>query len=74
MLMTAFGNTFWPGSPSEPTPSLPQYIFNYSISAWPEQNRQAWAAALVLLAAVMLLNIGVRLLTGKRVLLASRAE
>jgi phosphate transport system permease protein len=74
LLMTAFGNNFWPSSPSDPTPSLPQYIFNYSMSPWPEQNRQAWAAALVLLAAVMLLNVGVRFLTGKRVLLASRAE
>jgi phosphate transport system permease protein len=74
LLMTAFGNNFWPSSPNDPTPSLPQYIFNYSMSPWPEQNRQAWAAALVLLAAVMLLNVGVRALTGKRVLLASRAE
>jgi phosphate transport system permease protein len=74
LLMTAFGNNFWPSSPNDPTPSLPQYIFNYSMSPWPDQNRQAWAAALVLLAAVMLLNIGVRTLTGKRVLSASRAE
>jgi phosphate transport system permease protein len=38
------------------------------------QVRLAWAAAFVLLAFVMVLNVGVRLLTGKRVVLASRAE
>jgi phosphate transport system permease protein len=74
LLMTAFGNKFWPSSPNDFTPSLPQYIFNYAVSPDEEQHRLAWAAALVLLAAVMLLNVGVRVLTGKRVLLASRAE
>jgi phosphate transport system permease protein len=38
------------------------------------QVRLAWSAALVLLTFVMLLNVGIRLLTGKRVVLASRAE
>jgi phosphate transport system permease protein len=38
------------------------------------QQRLAWSAALVLLTFVMLLNVGIRLLTGKRVVLASRAE
>jgi phosphate transport system permease protein len=74
LLMTAFGNKFWPSSPNDFMPSLPQYIYDYARSPDDEQLRLAWAAALVLLAAVMLLNIGVRALTGKRVLLASRAE
>jgi phosphate transport system permease protein len=74
LLLTAFGNQFWPRSPSDPTPSLPVYIYKYSTSAEPDWNRQAWAAALVLLTAVVLLSAGIRLLTGKRVILASRAE
>ena len=37
-------------------------------------EKQAWVAALVLLAFVMFLNVGTRLLTGKRVVLASRTE
>jgi len=74
LLMTAFSNQYWPTSPNDATPSLPVYIFNYAVSPYEEWHRQAWAAALVLLAAVMLLNVGVRFLTGKRVLLASRAE
>jgi phosphate transport system permease protein len=74
LLLTAGGNQFWPTSPNDFTPSLPVYIFEYAKSSDRDQNRQAWAAALVLLTAVMLLNFGVRFLTGKRVMLASRAE
>jgi phosphate transport system permease protein len=74
LLLTAFGNQFWPRSPSDPTPSLPVYIYKYSTSAEEDWNRQAWAAALVLLAVVMLLSAGIRLLTGKRVVLASQAD
>lgn len=74
LLLTASSNQYWPTSPSDFTPSLPAYIFTYAVSPYEEWHRQAWAAALVLLAAVMLLNFGVRLLTGKRVLTASQAE
>jgi phosphate transport system permease protein len=74
LLLTAFGNQFWARSPSDPTPSLPVYIYRYSTSAEEDWNRQAWAAALVLLTIVMLLSAGIRLLTGKRVVLASRAD
>jgi phosphate transport system permease protein len=74
LLMTAFGNDRWAFSPSEKMGFLPLYIYQYSMSSDPIFEQQAWAAALVLLAFVMLLNIGIRLLTGKRVLLASRAE
>jgi phosphate transport system permease protein len=74
LLLTAGGNQYWPTSPNDFTPSLPVYIFEYAKSPYPDWNRQAWAAALVLLAAVMLLNFGVRFLTGKRVIQASRAE
>jgi phosphate transport system permease protein len=74
LLLTASSNQYWPRSPNDFTPSLPVYIFTYAVSPYADWHRQAWAAALVLLAAVMLLNVGVRFLTGKRVLLASRAE
>jgi phosphate transport system permease protein len=74
LLLTAFGNKFWPRSLNEPCPSLPVSIYNYALSAYDDWHRQAWAAALVLMMVVMFLNVGVRLVTGKRVLLASRAE
>ena len=65
LLLTASSNQFWPTSPNDFTPSLPVYIFTYAVSPYPDWHRQAWAAALVLLVAVMLLNLGIRFLTGK---------
>lgn len=74
LLLTARGSNYWPLSLSDPTPFLPGYIYEYSKSADPEQQRQAWAAALVLLAVIMFLNIAIRLVAGKRVVAASRAD
>jgi phosphate transport system permease protein len=74
LLMTAFGNDRWAFSPSEQMGFLPLYIYQYSMSGDAIFEKQAWAAALVLLTFVMLLNVGIRLLTGKRVVLVSRAE
>jgi phosphate transport system permease protein len=74
LLLTAFGNQFWPRSPSDATPSLPVYIFNYAISPYDDWHRQAWAAALVLLVGVLVLNFGIRLLAGKRLVAAGSAD
>jgi phosphate transport system permease protein len=74
LLMTAFGNDNVTFSPSDPMATVPKYIFDYSMEGTKAQEPIAWAAALVLLAFVMLLNVGIRVLTGKRVVLASRAE
>ncbi|HTU89844.1 MAG TPA: phosphate ABC transporter permease subunit PstC [Gemmataceae bacterium] len=74
LLMTVFGNDRWAFSPSDKMGFLPLYIYQYSMSGDPIFEKQAWSAALVLLAFVMVLNVGIRLLTGKRVVLASRAE
>ena len=74
LLLTAYGSNFWPRSPGDRTPFLPKYIYNYSTSGYPDWERQAWAAALVLVTVVMVLNVGIRFLTGKRVVAASRAD
>jgi phosphate transport system permease protein len=74
LLMTAFGNDKWAFSPSEKMGFLPLYIYQYSMSGDANFEKQAWAAALVLLAFVMLLNVGVRVLTGKRIVRAGHAE
>jgi phosphate transport system permease protein len=74
LLLTARGSDFWPRSPAEPTPFLPGYIYNYSRAPYDDWQKQAWGAALVLLAVVMSLNVGIRLLAGKRVVAASRAD
>jgi phosphate transport system permease protein len=74
LLLTALGSGLWPSSLNEPTPFLPFYIYRYGMSGDAEWEGQAWAAALVLLVFVMALNIGIRALTGKRVVAASRAD
>jgi phosphate transport system permease protein len=74
LLLTAASNSYWARSINDYTPSLPVFIFNYAVSAYEDWHRQAWAAAFVLVSAIMALNVGIRLLAGKRVLLASQAD
>jgi phosphate transport system permease protein len=74
LIFTAFASNYWPTSLSNRMPNLPYYIYNYSLDDSPERQRLAWAGALVLLVLVMLLNVGIRLITGRRVLQATRAD
>jgi phosphate transport system permease protein len=74
LLLTASDNRDFALSPNDPTPSVPVLIYKYSISPYPDWHRKAWAAALVLMIVVLLLNFGIRKLTGKRVVLAARAD
>ncbi len=75
LILTARGSQFYPRSLSDPTPSIPFYIYEFSkFAPGSDEIRMAWAAAFVLIAVVVLLNVGVRLLAGKRVVAASRAD
>jgi phosphate transport system permease protein len=74
LLLTAFNNSHWPSSPNDATPSLPYYIFSYAVSPYDDWHRQGWAAALVLLLIVIVLSVGVRIVTGKRTVAASRGD
>jgi phosphate transport system permease protein len=66
LLFTAFGNRFWSTSLDKPIASLPVQIFTYAVSPYDDWHRQAWAAALVLIAMVLVLNVAARLLTYSR--------
>jgi phosphate transport system permease protein len=66
LLFTAFNNRFWSTDLDKPIGSLPVQIFTYAVSPYDEWHRQAWAAALVLVFTVLVLNIGARLLTTAR--------
>lgn len=57
LLFTAFGSRFWSLSLDQPIASLPVQIYTYAVSPYAEWHRQAWAAALVLVLSVLLLNI-----------------
>ena len=67
LLFTAFGNNFWTHRLSEPIAALPLEIFQYAISPYDDQHRQAFAGALVLLLLITAINVSVRVLTRDRV-------
>ncbi len=67
LLFTAFSNRFWSPGWNQPIASLPVMIFTYAISPYDDWHRQAWAAGLVLLALVLVANVGARLLLARRV-------
>jgi phosphate transport system permease protein len=66
LLFTAFNNRFWSTSVTEPIASLPVQIFTYAISPYEDWHRQAWAAALVLLLFVFVINLTTRLILSGR--------
>lgn len=75
LILTARGSQFMPRSLSDPTPSLPFYIYEFSKYApGSEEIRLAWTAALVLIVVVTSLNLGVRLLTRRRAASAARQD
>ena len=67
LLFTALSSSSWSNGFGEPTASLPVSIYTYAVSPYEEWHRQAWAAALVLLLIVLLLNVSARLLVRNRV-------
>jgi phosphate transport system permease protein len=73
LLLTAYGSSFFARSFSDPTPFVPKYIYNYATSGFAFQEQQAWTAALVLLAVVVVLNLGIRWIASRSALAAARA-
>lgn len=66
LLFTALNNSGWSGGIDQPTASLTIQIYQYAGSPYEDQQAQAWAAALVLVTIVLLLNISARLLVRHR--------
>jgi phosphate transport system permease protein len=65
LLFTALNNQFWSADLNAPLANLPVVIFQYAMSPYDEWHTLAWAAAFVLTAFVLVLNIVVRLLARK---------
>jgi phosphate transport system permease protein len=66
LLFTAFGSRFFPSSLDEPIASLTVQIYNYAISPYDEWHAQAWAATLVLMTLILVINVTVRFFTRKK--------
>jgi phosphate transport system permease protein len=67
LLFTAFGNRFWSPGWNQPTSSLPVMIFTYAIAPYEDWHRQAWAAGLVLLGLILVINILARAILSRGV-------
>lgn len=66
LLFTAFNSRFFSFYIDDPTSSLTVQIYNYATSPSTEQNAQAWAATLVLMTLILVINILVRFFTRMR--------
>jgi phosphate transport system permease protein len=60
LLFTALGNQFWSPGWQQPTSSLPVMIYTYALAPYEDWHRQAWAAGLVLLGLILVINIVAR--------------
>ena len=60
LLFTALGNQFWSPGWTHPTASLPVMIYTYALAPYDDWHRQAWAAGLVLLGLILVINIVAR--------------
>jgi len=74
LILTARGSQFVARSLSDATPSLPYYVYDFAKRPDEALKNLAWAGAFILVVVVLLLNVGVRLLAGKRVVAAARAD
>ena len=67
LLFTAYSNRFWNETLLQPTATLQVQIFTYTLTPNEEWHAQAWAAALVLVAIVVVLGVIARRVTPKDV-------
>jgi phosphate transport system permease protein len=63
LLFTALGNRFWSTSIGQPIASLTVIIYDYAKAPFDDWNRQAWAAAFVLIALIFVVNLLFRYFT-----------
>ncbi len=65
LLFTAFGSPYMVVDISKPMASLPQTIYFYATSPYPEWQSLAWGASFVLLVVVLALNLVTKLVTSR---------
>jgi len=67
LLFTAFGNRYWSPGFNQPIESLPHMVYIYAISPYEDWQRQAWAAGLVMLGLILIVNIVARFILARGV-------
>ena len=65
LLFTALGNRYWSPGWNQPTASLPVMIYTYALSPYEDWHHQAWAAGLVLLGLILVVNIVARVILSR---------
>jgi phosphate transport system permease protein len=63
LLFTALNNQFWSTDLSRPIANLPVVIFQFAMSPYQDWQRLAWGGALIITAAILVLNVAARLLS-----------
>lgn len=66
LLFTALNNQFWSTDMTRPFPNLPVVIFQFAMSPYEDWQRLAWAGALIITAAILLINVIARVLLRRR--------
>ncbi len=62
LLFTALNNQFWSSDLNAPMANLPMVIFQFAMSPYADWQTLAWGGALLITAAILLLNISARTL------------
>ena len=60
LLFTALNNQFWSANMNQPMANLPVVIFQFAMSPFDDWKTLAWAAALLITLAVLIINIAAR--------------
>lgn len=66
LLFTALNSRFYNWYYDKPMSSLTVQIYNFAISPFEQENQMAWAATLILVGLILLINVLVRFLTRKK--------
>jgi phosphate transport system permease protein len=72
LLFTSLNNQFWSPGFNQPTAALPQMIYKYATSPYPDWQRQALAAGFVLLMFILTINVSARLILSRSRLAGGR--
>jgi len=62
LLFTALNNQFWTTNMNAPMANLPVVIFQFALSPYADWQTLAWGGALLITAAILVLNIVARIL------------